>query len=277
MERELVSRCRALGRTERIGTSVFGRGIYLVRPEEPSDTLVVCATHAREHITTEVLFRLFESEGLWCDFLPVHNIDGVMLAKYGVGSAVSSSREGLIKINGGEDFSLWKANGNAVDLNVNFAARWGEGRKNVRFPAPENYIGPYPESEPETRAVAEWLRKNEYAQVVSFHTKGEVVYWGFSPNFIHYAEAKRFADALRYDLVTAQGSCGGLKDYFDLLNGGLGLTVELGEDRYLHPYPYREVPRLVEKLKKAMEILYENGRTIQRKRSLYAGSAFLRR
>ena len=39
---------------------------------------------------------------------------------------------------------LWKANAKGVDLNVNFDARWGKGRRNVFSPAAENYVGPMP-------------------------------------------------------------------------------------------------------------------------------------
>ena len=253
----LWDRCRRLGETFSIGKTVLGYDVPLVKGGDK--TLIVCATHAREHITTEVLFRLLEKTGLFCDFIPVHDLDGVLLAKYGLGIVGDDARRKFLSsVNGGEDVSKWKANANAVDLNVNFAADWGRGAQNVRFPAPANYVGSRPESEPETRAVARLLRAGKYRQVVSYHTKGEVVYWGFGKNFLHYAEAKRFADSMGYELTTAKGSCGGLKDYYDTISDGLGLTVELGEDRYPHPYPYTEIPRLVERLKASMEILYDN-------------------
>ena len=262
-EKDLFDRCQSLGRTETIGRSVLGREIYLVHSEKKTNTLVVCATHAREHVTTDVLFGLFWRTGLFCDFLPVHNPDGVCLAKYGAESVADrKKREWLIERNGKADFSLWKANANAVDLNVNFDARWGSGDKNVFSPAGENYVGPCAESEPETVAVADLIRRGDYSQVVSFHTKGEVIYWGFSPNFLYREEAERFAKALGYGLETAKKSCGGLKDYYDLYTDGLGLTVELGEDRFQHPYPTSETDALTEKLYKGWEILYDNGERI---------------
>lgn len=66
------------------------------------------------------------------------NPDGALLSGYGIDTALESERAKLLKINGSFDFSLWKANGVAVDLNVNFAANWGEGKRNVRVPASEN-------------------------------------------------------------------------------------------------------------------------------------------
>ena len=260
--KKLWRRCETLGRTVSIGKTVLNREIPLVCGGE--DTLIVCATHAREHVTTEVLFRLLEKKGLACDFLPVHNVDGVLLSKYGVAAVEEEERrKKLLKINGNEDFSLWKANCNAVDLNVNFNARWGKGKRNVFFPAPENYVGPYPASEPETRAVVRLLKQKNYAQVVSYHAKGEVVYWGFFDNFAHRELAEDFAASMGYELTTAEGSCGGLKDYFDLIApDGLGLTVELGEDRFAHPYPYAEIPRLCERLENSIEVLYENGKRL---------------
>ena len=66
------------------------------------------------------------------------NPDGVALALGGLSSVKEPSRADFLRgLNGGEDFSLWKANANGVDLNVNFDARWGAGIKNVFSPARE--------------------------------------------------------------------------------------------------------------------------------------------
>lgn len=260
---KLIERCKNAGKTETIGKTVAGRDILLFRKGTGAKTLVVGSTHAREHITTELIFGLFEDTEYPFDVVPCLNVDGVLLAKYGVSSTPDSMRRFLLGINGGStDFSLWKANLNAVDINVNFDALWGSGKQNLRYPSSENYIGKYPESEPETAAAAELIRKNDYSQVVSYHSKGELVYWGFYKNYLHYDEALSFAESIGYRLNTAANSAGGLKDYYDVVSNGLGLTVEVGEDRFSHPYPEKELPKLIKKHKRSLKILYENGEKI---------------
>ena len=206
-------------------------------------------------------FALLGETGGGFDFIPCMNIDGVMLCKYGAEWIEEQGvKDYLYKINGAKrDFSLWKANAYAVDLNVNFDAGWGTGRQNLTYPSPANYIGTAPGSEPETQALVSVLGKNNYSQVVCYHTKGEVVYWGFGSNFFHYEEAERYAKKLGYLLLTSEGSAGGLKDYYDTVSQGLGLTVEVGEDIFPHPYPVSELDNLVKRHLPSMEILYENG------------------
>lgn len=71
-------------------------------------------------------------------FVPLVNPDGAMLVKYSLDGAEFSSREFLKRVNNNStDFSKWKANGRAVDLNVNFDADFGKGESNVFYPAPE--------------------------------------------------------------------------------------------------------------------------------------------
>ena len=228
------------GEAEVIGKTLLGRDIILYHIGAGAKTLLIGGVHAREYVTCGLLERLIAREakdGINVDYLPVLNPDGVMLCKYGIESVTDEAvRKRLIEINGGSrDFRLWKANASGVDVNVNFDADWGDGKYNVTEPAPANYIGKYACSEPETIAVTELLKKNDYALVVCYHSLGEEVYWGYESNFRHYKEAKRYADYLGYALKRSENSTGGIKDYYALNFGGLGLTVEIGKDSYGHP------------------------------------------
>lgn len=266
--RELLDRCASLGRTETIGHTRLGYGIPLVYVgKEPADTLIVASVHAREHITTDLTFALMERTDRSFDYVPVLNIDGVLLCKNGADWIENPRlKRFLTEVNGGStDFSLWKANAYAVDINVNFDAAWGTGRYNVRYPSPANFIGRSAGSEPETKAAASLAGSGRYSQAVAYHSKGEVVYWGFGSNYSHYEEAKLFSDSLGYRLLTSEGSAGGLKDYYDTVSAGLGLTVEAGEDGFPHPYPVSELSRLTERHTDSLEILYDNGKKIARK------------
>ena len=248
-----------------IGVTRLKKPIFAYRTGKNPVTLIVASVHAREYVTSSLVTELFCDCGLSFDVVPILNEDGVDLCLYGVDRLDNEWGKRLVKINGSKDFSLWKANAFAVDINVNFDAEWGRGKSNVKIPSPANYIGDYPESEPETKAIAGLLRRNTYAQVVAYHAKGEVVYHGFLNNHRHYDLAKRYAESIGYDLTTAEGSTGGLKDYFDVISDGLGLTVEVGKDVFPHPYPLTEIDNLTEQHKESVKILYDNGLEVARR------------
>lgn len=262
----LIETVIKLGKATFPATSPLGYKIPMVRIGcgKPK-VLIVASVHAREHITTTLLNELlarYDGETA-IDYIPVLNIDGVLLATNGSSIVKDEKlRLRLLEYNGGsEDFSLWKANILGVDINVNFDADWGEGEQNVTAPGPENYIGIAPNSETETRLIVETL-KNDYPVVAAYHSKGEVIYWGYEHNFRHYHYAKKFADFLGYELTRSEGSAGGLKDYYALNYRGLGITVEVGEDRFPHPYPESELPNLLKKHTGSIELLCKMGEEI---------------
>ncbi|HOO22657.1 MAG TPA: M14 family zinc carboxypeptidase [Clostridia bacterium] len=262
----LIETVIKLGKATFPATSPLGYKIPMVRIGcgKPK-VLIVASVHAREHITTTLLNELLARyDGKTAiDYIPVLNIDGVLLATNGSSIVKDEKlRLRLLEYNGGsEDFSLWKANILGVDINVNFDADWGEGEQNVTAPGPENYIGIAPNSETETRLIVETL-KNDYPVVAAYHSKGEVIYWGYEHNFRHYHYAKKFADFLGYELTRSEGSAGGLKDYYALNYRGLGITVEVGEDRFSHPYPESELPNLLKKHTGSIELLCKMGEEI---------------
>ena len=96
----------------------------------------------------------------------------------------------LFALNGGDkDFSLWKANARGVDLNVNFAASWGKGKRNLRVAGAENYIGEKPFSEPETLTLKNFTQKIKRQEVLPrYSLRGRVnllvTYWSDSPSTV---------------------------------------------------------------------------------------------
>ncbi|MBQ4443145.1 MAG: hypothetical protein II896_00610 [Clostridia bacterium] len=239
------------------GRSAFGRPIYVIAVGRGGGMLIHGAIHAREHITAPVVVAMarayreaYAVGGLPpCDFVPMVNPDGVELCAKGVSSAPLLARERLLALNGGEDFALWKANGEGVDVNVNFDARWGTGKQNVRRPAPANYVGPYPLSSPEARCLVRLTRNRRYRLTLSYHCKGEVIYYGFGEGeaAAHSQGAARYlAERLGYAYSRSVGSAGGYKDWYALnYPQGIALTVEIGSDDFAHPFPYGELPALV--------------------------------
>ena len=178
-------------------------------------------------------------------FIPMSNPDGVSLCQFGLDSVSKSGcKRKLLEINGGSsDFSLWKANLNAVDLNCNFPARWGTGAQNVTAPAPESYIGPAPESEPETRALTGITAKINPALTISYHCKGREIYWQFHQTGERLSRDKKIAEAFAketgYALIDGdRGSAGGYKDWCIERFKIPAYTFEAIDDNYQHPVPY---------------------------------------
>ncbi|MBR2330545.1 MAG: peptidase, partial [Clostridia bacterium] len=157
----------------------------------------------------------------------------------------------LLRMSGNEDFSLWKANGRGVDLNVNFDARFGQGVKNVRVAGAENYVGKRPFSEPETSALKNFTLKIRPDYTVSYHTKGEEIYWCFhqSPTQRErdFHLAQTLANSTGYPLKEAKGSVGGYKDWCIESLKIPAFTVETGADTLTHPLQENALADIIQK------------------------------
>lgn len=242
-----------------IGKTLFGRSMYALKVGVGRPLgLVQYAMHGREFITARLAFTHYQT-GVFqgsCWFIPLVNPDGALLSERGIETALSDRRKALIALNGGEDFSLWKANGRGVDLNVNFAAEWGKGVKNTRVAGRENYIGETPFSEPETQALKRFTEKVKPDYTVSYHTKGEEIYWYFNQSTHTCPRDKRLAEVLSkatgYPLAYAQGSAGGYKDWCIQSLGIPAFTIEAGQDGYPHPLGEEALQDIIEKNKRAI-------------------------
>ena len=241
-----------------VGRSAFDRRIWLIRVGQGmGGGLVHGAIHAREHVTAPLVVAMAENYARHyrhgmppIDFIPMVNPDGVALCAHGTDGAPFPARQALLRYNGGDpNFALWKANGQGVDLNNNFPADWGRGKDNVFAPAPMGYVGAYPLCAPEARALARVTCRRRYACTLSYHCKGEVIYYGFAQGdrASHSRErALQLAARLGYEARTSVGSAGGYKDWYALHHpDGIALTVEVGEDCYEHPFPYSRLPDLM--------------------------------
>lgn len=250
-------------KTAIIGYTQLGREIPVVMKgsNEGAQVLIVATTHAREYITTPLVIEMMKnyngSAGVWC--VPMLNIDGALLCQYGLNSIEDAGvREFLRGVNGGsEDFTLWKANARAVDLNVNLNAKWGTGVQNVSYPAPGNYIGEYPVSESENIALRQLINELQPSVVLTYHTKGEVIYWGFECVKPYYEQARRIAETTGYLLEESTGSAGGLKDWFTVTTFKLGLTIETVNVNIPYPIPLNILPEVYERNKNVIRVAAE--------------------
>lgn len=247
------------GEKKIIGKSLFQRNIYAIKVGGGSPVgIAQYAMHGREFITAELAFLhtqigVFKGS-LWV--IPLVNPDGALLSERGLSTAPNERKEGLLSLNGKADFSLWKANGQGVDLNVNFPAKWGEGKKNTRRAGAENYIGEKPLSEPETRALQGFTEQIKPDYTVSYHTKGEEIYWWFFQDETRLLRDEKLALALSkatgYPLKRTEGSVGGYKDWCITKFHIPSFTIEAGLDEFCHPIRKEGLENILTKNKDAL-------------------------
>lgn len=253
---ERVKKFYEKAKTEKytIGKSIFGRNLYAVKVGEGAPVGVAqYAMHGREYITSQLAFAHFAkgvSKGS-CWILPLVNPDGALLSEIGLSTAPTSQHAQLLAWNQGADFSLWKANGRGVDLNVNFPAKWGKGSKNSFQAGRENYVGERPFSEPETLALKKFTEKIKPDFTLSYHTKGEEIYWYFYQSLhtcpLHKSLAMEISDVTGYPLAYAKNSVGGYKDWCIQRFQIPSFTIEVGKDTLAHPLRENALPDIVEK------------------------------
>ncbi len=246
--------------TGSIGKSVLGKELsYLRLGTGPNQVFYNGAHHALEWITSPLLMKFAEdflrayAEGrtlggnynpaeLWekssIYIVPMVNPDGVDLVLNGLQQGNPYYQELIRWNNGSKDFStVWQANIHGVDLNHNYNAAWqlskeAEAEYGVTGPGPTRYSGPSPQSEPESRATADFTRNHDFRLVMAYHSQGEVIYW----NFMDMAppEGKTIGEELSrisgytLDLTTGIASYAGYKDWFIQDYRRPGYTIEVG-------------------------------------------------
>lgn len=201
-----------------IGYSFRGREIFAFHVGSVTGRQFIStyAIHAREWITARLAIKHIKiginRGGGWV--IPLVNPDGAVISE--------SMRP------------LWKANARGVDLNCNFDADWGSGRLNTKTRGGENCIGDCPFSEAETIALKNFTLKVRPFVTLSFHTKGEEIYWQFD-GIGDRRGAEIFAAATGYRPKIIYGSAGGYKDWCIKKLHIPAYTIECGSDNLNHP------------------------------------------
>ena len=229
-----------------IGKSEQGQDIYVfhVGRFSGAQIIVQAGIHAREYITSLIalkqakMLKNFHKLKGGISFVPCVNPDGVRVVLDGYENLPENSRQICAKLN--KDCRLFKANANLVDLNTNFSALWGLGEKNLHCKDTENFVGDFPESEKEVRALRDFTLKVRPKLTLSYHTKGEVIYYGFKtqPQKEILRDQKIgeiLAKSCGYELVFSHNSCGGYKDFCNHTLHIPAYTIECGSDDLSHP------------------------------------------
>lgn len=241
-----------------LGKSVLENDIYEIRIGRGSRKVHMNGSfHANEWITSAILmsyvndYLLAVTNGgkinnletipiyqhVDISIVPMVNPDGVDLVLNGPDERV---RDKVVRINEGSmDFTGWKANINGVDLNNQFPAFWEieKERKEPKSPAPRDYPGEAPLSEPEAKIMAKLAEERKFNRMIAFHTQGKEFYWGYE-NFEPSESAmlaNEFARLSGYKAVQNVDSHAGYKDWFIQEFRQPGFTLELGKG--INPLP----------------------------------------
>lgn len=242
---------------ESIGTTVEGRNIYVYRigsTDAPHHILIQAGIHGKEYMNTAMVLNLTEYYMLNPDLvfrgkklssyledtcfhiIPSANPDGARISQT---RTLSADRIESILIKYGIPRSkvrvylrYWKANAAGVDLNRNFDAGWNKIDDNRGHPSYSHYKGPYPESEPETKALIQYTLAYPFDATISYHSFGSVIYWDYGKDRTVRKKCYQLYSAVRS--VTGypepdddDPALGGYKDWA-ISQGIPSLTIETG-------------------------------------------------
>lgn len=240
-----------------IGKSVAEKNIYIIKlGKGEKNVCYVGSHHSLEWISSSLIMKfVFEILGAYSEnkryltynlndlfkkvtfhIIPMLNPDGVDIVLNGVSDTIL--KEKLIKWNNGTNFSSnWQANLRGVDLNHNYDAGFEiakslEPKYGVFGPSNSRYGGPCPESEPETKALCNYIRQIDFSLLIAYHSQGEVIYYDYNGKIPKNGKkiGKIISKSTGYTLDTpgSISSYGGLKDWFIDKYGKPGYTIELG-------------------------------------------------
>jgi len=243
------------------GFSVLGNSIPYVRiGTGPKQVFYSASIHANEWITSPVLMKfladycycyqnnlniynvsardLYNSTSLY--IMPMVNPDGVNLV---TGEIPIGSPSYVFAQNIARQYPFfpfpngWKANIRGVDLNLQFPAGWEQAR-NIKFsqgfttPAPRDFVGFGPLTEPESIAIYDFTIAHNFRLILAYHSQGEVIYWQFQnynpPNSRRIGEAFEQASGYSLEETPFNSSFAGYKDWFIQTYNRPGYTIEVG-------------------------------------------------
>lgn len=253
----------------KVGESVLGKDLYEIKiGNGPKRVHLNGSFHANEWITTGIIMHFLNDylnalatntplRGFYMypfyhevtlSIVPMVNPDGVDLVLKGP-PETEPHRSNVLKINNGSlDFSNWKANIQGVDLNNQYPAYWEieKERKEPKEPAPRDYPGDLPLTEPEAIAMAGLTERSNFSRILAFHTQGKEMYWGYMN--LEPPEAGRIANEFErvsgYKAIQVIDSHAGFRDWYIYKWKRPGFTIELGEG--VNPLPLSQFDEIYE-------------------------------
>ncbi|BED92653.1 MAG: gamma-D-glutamyl-meso-diaminopimelate peptidase [Candidatus Paraimprobicoccus trichonymphae] len=256
-----------------LSQSLCGRNIEIYQlGNTKNSVLYVASFHGAEWITSLVIFKFIDEilqkfeiyknilslRGITA--IPCINPDGVEISLNGYETA-KKYRELVKKNLDKKKPKYWQANARGVDLNHNFNAGWQDVHKKERelgiiSASNTRYGGEFPESESESKSLADFCRKNFFEYSFAFHSQGEEIYWNYgniTPKKSRFM-AEIFSALSGYKISEPIGIAvgGGFKDWFIEIFRRPAFTVEVGKGQ--NPLNIKEFKGIYKKIKKMLEI-----------------------
>lgn len=268
--------------TETIGRSIFNRNIYRITLGKGETSVIyIGAHHGMEWITAAILMRfveelceIYQSQSKIFDIsssvlletrkihiIPMLNPDGV---EYQIRGILKNHflRDRIIKMNNGsDDLSHWQANARGVDLNHNYNSGFSEYKiiersLNIGNGAPTKYSGEYPESEPETKALCNFVRFINPRLALTLHTQGEEIYYTSGDreprDSLALAQTLSRLTGYKISFPIDTARYGGFTDWFIEEFDRPSFTLECGKGQ--NPLPFDTLDSIYYKLRRALFI-----------------------
>jgi len=250
-----------------IGRSVMGRPLWRLSMGSGERRLIYNATHhANEWICTPLLMKFGEElarafayggsiygyaaseilESAMINLIPALNPDGMDLVT-GELQGGEFYRQAQRIAADYPQFSFpsgWKANIRGTDLNLQYPADWEQAKQNkyalgIVSPAPGDYVGPYPLSAPESRAMYDYTLALSPELILAYHTQGEVIYWKYKniepPRAREIGQVLSAASGYALEDTPYASGFAGWKDWFIYAFDRPGYTIEAGQG--INPLP----------------------------------------
>ena len=248
-----------------LGNTIDGRQLYHVvvgNPSAPHKILVHGGIHAREYISSQLVMReivallemqqnnlLYHGQSVatllqntCIHFVPMVNPDGITLVQGGIDALNTQAAKTMVMSMAAQDqvtdlttyLRKWKNNINGVNLNRNFDAFWQEATPKVEHPSNMFYKGTGPESEVESKALANLCRQLRPDYTISYHTQGRVIYWYFGETGNYKAKGQHLANVVHQNTgytisnTWSQTDAAGFKDWAVQKLDIPSVTIELG-------------------------------------------------
>lgn len=248
-----------------LATTVDGRQLYHVvvgNPSAPHKILVHGGIHAREYISSQVVMReivsllemqksglLYHGQSMatllqntCIHFVPMVNPDGIALEQGGIDALNTQAAKTMVMSMAAQDgitdlssyLRKWKNNVNGVNLNRNFDAYWQEAAAKIDHPSNTLYKGTAPESEIESKALADLCRRIMPDYTISYHTQGRVIYWYFGETGSYKAKGQYLANVVHQNTgytisnTWSQTDAAGFKDWAVMKLDIPSVTIEVG-------------------------------------------------